>query len=65
MAEQEGKTAAPGAKAPEPDDTTKAPLTLGDDTLTETLAKIIRTAPSSEEIRIRVAELLGGADDAA
>lgn len=49
LAEQEGKTMAPGAKAPEPDDT-----------LAAALDRIIRTAPSSEEVRIRVAELLGG-----
>jgi hypothetical protein len=60
LAEQETKTMAPGAQAPEPGGTTKA-LTLGDDTLAEIVAKIIKTAPSSEEVRIRVAELLGGA----
>ena len=55
LAEQEGKTAAPGAKAPEP----KVPLTPGDDTLAATLAEILKTAPPSEEVRIRIAELLG------
>ena len=50
--EQQAKTMAPGAKAPEPDDS-----------LAATLTKIVRTASSSEEVRIRIAELLGGGAD--
>jgi hypothetical protein len=69
LQDQHIQTAAPAAGAPAP----KVPLTLGDDSLAQTLAEIIKTAPTSEEIRIRVAELLGvderlfdgGADDAA
>ena len=57
---QETQTVAPSAGAPAPE-----ALTVGDDTLAQTLARIIKTAPTSEEVRIRVAELLGGADDAA
>ena len=57
LADQEAKTMAPAAGAPAP----KEPLTLGDNTLAEIVAKIIKTAPSSEEVRVRVAELLGGA----
>jgi hypothetical protein len=55
-ADQEAKAAASGG----PSLGLRAPLTLGDATLTATLAKIIRTEPSSEQVRIRVAELLGG-----
>ena len=66
--EQQAKTMAPGAKAPAPEDTK--------DTLAETLDKVIKTAPTSEESRIRITELLGadesrerlwngGTDDAA
>jgi len=60
--EQQAQTAAPAADAPAP----KVSLTVGDDTLAQTLARIIKTASSSEEARIRIAELLGGDhDDAA
>jgi hypothetical protein len=63
--QQEAKTAASGAKAPEPDDT-----------LAATLAEILKTTPTGEETRKRIAELLGadesgerlwngGTDDAA
>lgn len=58
LADQEVKTVAPAADAPAP-----KPLTLGDDSLAETLAKIIKTAATSEEARTRIAELLGGADE--
>jgi hypothetical protein len=57
LAEQEAQTMAPVAQAPAPEDTK--------DTLAETLAKIIRTTPTGEETRQRIAELLGGGDDAA
>ncbi len=65
--EQKAKTASAPAGAP------LEALTLGDGTLAETLAKIIKTAPTSEEVRTRIAALLdaderlfdGGADDAA
>lgn len=52
--EQKVKSMAPGAKAPE-----------RDDTLAAALDQIIRTTPMGEETRKRIAELLGGADDAA
>jgi hypothetical protein len=51
--EQKAKTASAPAGAP------PEALTLGDDTLAQTLARIIQTAPSPEEVRTRVAELLG------
>jgi hypothetical protein len=50
--DQKVQIAAPAADAP-------APLTIGDDTLAATLTTIVRTASSSEEVRVRVAELLG------
>ena len=53
--EQQAQTAAPAADAPAP----KESLTLGDDTLAETLAEIIRQGPTSEEVRTKIAELLG------
>ena len=63
--EQKVGTTAPGAKAPEPDDT-----------LAAALDQIIRTTPMGEQTRKRIAELLGadesgerlwngGTDDAA
>jgi hypothetical protein len=61
LEEQKAKTMAPGAKAPEP----KAALTLGDDTLAAALDQIIRTTPMGDETRKRIAELLGGDNDAA
>jgi hypothetical protein len=53
----QAQTAAPAADAPAPKG-----LTLGDDSLAETLARIIRQGPTSEEVRTRVAQLLAGGE---
>jgi hypothetical protein len=53
LTQQEGKTTAPRGGA-----------TKADNTLAATLAEIIKTA-TPDEARIRIAVLLGGADDAA
>jgi hypothetical protein len=48
LAEREAQTTAPGAQAPEPDDS-----------LAATLAKIIKTTPTGDQTRKRITELLG------
>ena len=57
--QQQAKAASAPAGAP------PEALTPGVDALARTLARIIKTSAGSEEVRTRITELLGGADDAA